>query len=169
MAPKTLATARTALNHVERVLNPDRLAKLTPATMSRMQTELRKPYTVTTEATKNGKRTTKKVTKPGMTDVTLACTLRHLRAALAWAVSMGMMPKAPELHPPRKAKGQTMMRGRPITAEEFDRMIAAAPKVRPADASTWASLPDRALVVGLAVGRILGLIVGSKTSRLSLT
>jgi integrase len=137
LARKTQATARSALNHVERVLNPDRLAKLTPTTMSRMQAELRKPYTVTTEATKKGKRTTKKVTKPGMTDVTLACTLRHLRAALAWAVSMGMMPKAPELHPPRKAKGQTMMRGRPITAEEFDRMLAAVPRVRPADASTW--------------------------------
>ncbi len=69
LATKTQQTARTALNHVERVLNPDRLAKLTPATMSKLQAELRKPYTVTREARENGKRkgkrTTKKVTKPG--------------------------------------------------------------------------------------------------------
>ena len=29
------------------------------------------------------------------------------------------------------------MRGRPITAEEFERMLAATPKVRPQDAATW--------------------------------
>jgi integrase len=110
-------------------LDPDKLAKLTTANMSRFQSELRKPR----EATKGGRRTI----KPGMTDVTLASVLRHLRPALSWAVSMGMLAKVPDLHPPRRAKGQTLMRGRPIAGEEFDRMIAAAPKVRPYDAAAW--------------------------------
>ena len=141
LATKTQQTARTALNHVERVLNPDRLAKLTPATMSKLQAELRKPYTVTREARENGKRkakqTTKKVTKPALADITIASVLRHLRPALTWAVSMGMLPKVPDMHPPKKVKGQTLMRGRPITAEEFDRMITATPKTRPQDAAAW--------------------------------
>jgi integrase len=116
LAETTQQTARGALNHVERVLNPDRLAKLTTTTMSRFQSQLR---------------------QEGMTDVTLASILRHLRPALSWAVSMGMLPKVPELHPPKRAKGQTLMRGRPITAEEFDRMLFAVPKVRPHDSAAW--------------------------------
>jgi integrase len=116
LAPKTQDTGRTALNHVERVLNPDRLAKLTTANMSRFQAELR---------------------QEGMGDVTLASVLRHLRPALNWAVSMGMLAKVPDLHPPKRTKGQTLMRGRPITAEEFDRMLAGVPKVRPRDSAVW--------------------------------
>ena len=137
LSPKTQQTARTALNHVERVLNPDRLAKLTATNMSRFQSELRKPYIVTREVMVKGQRVTKKKTKLGMTDVTLASVLRHLRPALSWAVSMGMLPKVPDLHPPKRPKGQALMRGRPIAGEEFDRMIAAVPKVRPHDAPAW--------------------------------
>ena len=129
LAPKSQQTARTALNHVERVLNPDKLAKLTTANMSRFQSELRKPREVM-----NGD---KRTIKPGMTDVTIASVLRHLRPALSWAVSMGMLPKVPDLHAPKRPKGQTLMRGWPIAGEEFDRMIAAAAKVRPYDAAAW--------------------------------
>ena len=41
---------------------------------------------------------------------------------------------------PRRARGRTLMRGRPITAEEFERMLAAAPAVRPQDADAWQHL-----------------------------
>jgi integrase len=116
LAIKTQQTARTALNHVERVLNPDRLVKLTTVSMSRFQSQLR---------------------QEGMTDVTLASVLRHLRPALSWAVSMGMLPKVPDLHPPKRPKGQALMRGRPIAGEEFDRMMAVVPKVRPQDSAVW--------------------------------
>ncbi len=116
LAESTQRTAVTALNHLERVINPDRLAKLTSAVMSQFQAKLREEK---------------------MRDTTLARNLRHLRAALSWAVSLGMLPNVPDMHPPRRIKGQTMMRGRPITAEEFDRMIAAVPKVRPHDAPAW--------------------------------
>ena len=50
---------------------------------------------------------------------------------------MGLLTKAPAIEMPKVVKGQTMMRGRPITAEEFDRMLAAVPKVRPHDAPAW--------------------------------
>ena len=108
LAPRTRQTAAQALDYLERIVNPDRLVKLTAATMSRLQAGLRKP---------------RDTTRPAMKDTTIARHLRHIRAALSWAVSMGMLPKVPEMHPPKLAKGQALMRGRPITAEEFDRML----------------------------------------------
>ena len=47
-SPKTLQTFRSAANHLERVLNPDRLAKLTPAILSRFQAKLREEGTAET-------------------------------------------------------------------------------------------------------------------------
>jgi integrase len=129
LAPRTQTTARDSLNCLERVINPDRLTKLTSAVMSRFQSELRKPR----EIIKSGE----KIVKPAMKDTTVARHLRHVRAALSWAVSMGMLPKVPDMHSPRRAKGQTMMRGRPITAEEFDRLLLTVPKIRPHDAPAW--------------------------------
>ena len=106
----------TALNQLERVMNPDRLCKMTTATISRFQAKLR---------------------EEGMKDTTMATHLRHIKAALSWGVSMGLLAKRPDFIMPKKSKGQSMMRGRPITGEEFDRMIEAAPKVRPQDAAAW--------------------------------
>ncbi len=116
LAPHSQRSARSSLNQLQRVLNPDRLQKLTATTMSRFQSKLREEK---------------------MGDTTIARHLRHIRAALAWAVSMGMLPKVPDMHGPRRPKGQTRMRGRPITAEEFDRLLLAVPKVRPHDAPAW--------------------------------
>ena len=116
LARGTQHVVRSSFNHLERVLNPDRLIKLTTATMSRFQAKLR---------------------EAGMRDTTLSHHLRHIRAALSWGVSMGMLAKVPNLHPQKRAKGQTMMRGRPITAEEFDRLVAVIPKVRPDDVAVW--------------------------------
>ena len=89
------------------------------------------------ERTVKGKRVARTVTKAALNDITIASVLRHLRPALTWAVSMGMLRSVPAMHPPKKSKGQTLMRGRPITAEEFDRMIAVVPKVRPDDSAAW--------------------------------
>jgi len=40
-----------------------------------------------------------------------------------------MMAKVPAIEMPKRAKGQKVMKGRPITGEEFDRLLAAIPKV----------------------------------------
>ncbi len=116
LADKTQDAASAAMNHMERVINPRKLASVTSALMSRFQSELR---------------------KGGMKDTTIAAHLAHLRAALSWAVSVGMLAKVPDMHKPKRAKGQRLMRGRPITGEEFDRMIRVVPKVRPHDPGTW--------------------------------
>ncbi len=75
--------------------------------------------------------------KTGMHETSIATHLRHLRAALGWAVSMRLLPKVPEIPMPKRAKGRSLMRGRPISTEEFERMLAAVPAVRPRDVETW--------------------------------
>lgn len=116
LADKTQESAATAMNHLERVINPKRLISLSSATLSRFQTVLR---------------------KEGMKDTTIAAYLAHIRPAFGWAVSMGMLREVPDMHPPKRAKGRKLMRGRPITTEEFKRMIQAAPKVRKHDPTPW--------------------------------
>lgn len=117
LAQGTQDAAASALNHLKRVLNPKRLSSLTSDVMSRLQAELR---------------------KEGMRETTLACHLRHIGAALGWAVSIGMLAKAPRIQRSKRLKGQKFMKGRPITAEEFDRMLDKIPATRPEDAAVWA-------------------------------
>ena len=116
LADKTAYSAGSALNHLERLISPRNLTVLTPTILSKLQAKMR---------------------QEGMRETTIATHLRHLRAALSWAVSMDLLPKVPDFHMPKRAKGLTLMRGRPITTEEFERMIAAVPKVRPDDAPVW--------------------------------
>ena len=42
---------------------------------------------------------------------------------------MGMLAKAPAIEMPKRAKGGKVMKGRPITGEEFDRMLGKVPDV----------------------------------------
>ena len=59
----------------------------------------------------------------------------HLKSMLKWAVDRRLLEAMPNIKPPR-VKGQ--MKGRPITDEEFDRMLAAVPKVVSVDqVATW--------------------------------
>ena len=142
LAERTQATAGIAMGHIERVLNPDKLAKLTATTMSRFQAELRKPRAIVRDG--------QKIVKPGMGDTTIAKNLRHIRAALSWGVSMGMLAKVPDMHSPKRQKGAKMMKGRAVSGEEFDRMIAATSKVRPNDAPAWERLLHGLWLSGLA-------------------
>jgi len=54
---------------------------------------------------------------------TVETYLRHLKAALNWAVSNGLLNAAPKINMPKRQRGQKLMKGRPITAEEFERML----------------------------------------------
>jgi integrase len=73
----------------------------------------------------------------GLSTATIASYLRRLRAALGWAATTWKGYRPPKIILPR-IPTSTRMKGRPITAEEFDRMIAAAPKiVGAANAKSW--------------------------------
>jgi len=136
LAEKTRWTATIAMRHLERVLDPDKLAKLTTANLSRFQSKLR---------------------AEGMTDTTIAKNLRHIRAALSWGKSMGMLATVPEMHSPKRQKGAKMMKGRAVSGEEFDRMIAAVPKVRPTDAPAWERLLHGLWLSGLRISEAVAL------------
>ena len=104
------------MNHLERIINPKRLANVTSATLSHLQAELR---------------------RSGMKDTSIAGHLGHLRPALRWAVSMGLLAKLPEIPSLKRVKRRSVMRGRPITTEEFERMLEAVHKVRKRDPKPW--------------------------------
>ena len=53
--------------------------------------------------------------------------LRNLKAALNWAKSQKMVAEVPEIKQSKKTKSSKQMKGRPITAEEFDRIIDKVP------------------------------------------
>jgi integrase len=82
---------------------------LTPEALSKFQAELR-----------DGKRS----------ESTIGSYLAHLRATLAWACDQGMILAVPKIRRPQRAKkaGRTSSKGRPITAEEFDRLLAKVPE-----------------------------------------
>lgn len=68
--------------------------------------------------------------KEGRPEATLSGYVRHLKKPLNWAVEVGLLrerPKMPKIK--RDAAKQKVMKGRPITTEEFERLLAAAPSV----------------------------------------
>jgi len=136
LADKTFLSATSALNHIERVLNPDRLSKLTAATMSQFQAKLR---------------------AEGMKDTTIACHLRAIKSALSWAASVGLIPKVPRIERPKRTKGERFMRGRPVTTEEYERMLQAVPKARPNDPEPWKRLLTGLWLSGLRLGEAVSL------------
>ena len=63
-------------------------------------------------------------------EATIAGHLAHLRAALAWACDQGLLATIPKIRKPKRARrsgGADPMKGRPITLEEFERMLGKVP------------------------------------------
>lgn len=77
-----------------------------------------------------------------LTESTIAGHLAHLKAALNWAKSQKLMPEIPafpRLKRAKMSKGAKVMRGRPITTEEFERMLGQAGEVvGPTVVDEWA-------------------------------
>ena len=109
LSPRTLEAFDAAANHLERVVDPKFLARIDANVLSRFQASL---------------------IGEGMKLTTLASHLRSIRAALGWAERRGLIFKAPRLEMPKPAKGERSMRGRPITLEEFERMLTKVGAVR---------------------------------------
>jgi integrase len=116
LAANTVNATATAFNHLERIVNPKHLGAINSTVLSQFHSRLR---------------------KEGMKPTTLATHLRHLRAAFSWAVSMEMLPAVPNFHMPARPRGQSLMRGRPVTLVEFQKMLANVTGVRPRDADSW--------------------------------
>ena len=108
LAARTQQSYETALNAFERTCSPRHVADVTTARVTALVTTLR------TE---------------GASEATIACYLRHLKAAMRWANCHGLLNVLPIFAMPKRAKGAKVMRGRPITSEEFERMLKVVPKV----------------------------------------
>jgi integrase len=116
LAENTDKKVQGVFNAVEKYLAPVRLRDVTADRLSYLQAKLR-------EAEKSNDTIKKR------SENTIKGHLAHLMSALRWAVKVGMLAKAPEVTMPKRAKGANVMKGRPISGEEFDRMLEAVAKV----------------------------------------
>ncbi len=124
-------------NSIERILNPRRLWDVTAERLSHYQRVLR---------------------DEGRSESTIGCHLAHLQSALRWAAQMGMLPKAPTIQKPRRARKTDLMKGRPITMEEFERMLDKVPAVVGTMASeSWRHYLRGLWLSGLRLGESLSL------------
>ena len=110
LAKRTAEKVATIFDRLEEEISPVRLWDLTEARLSAFAAALR---------------------SGGLKETTLAGYLAHLKAALGWAVRQKLMPARPafpKIHRAKKYAGRPM-KGRPITAEEFERMLEKTSEV----------------------------------------
>ncbi len=108
LAKRTSEKVGTIFNHVERIINPKRLANINSNAISKIIKQLR---------------------SEGLKEVTIKNSLGHLKAALNWAESVNLITKAPRFPKFKRARTEKAMKGRPITLEEFERMLDKVPDV----------------------------------------
>lgn len=108
LAERTAQKVATTFSQVAEILNPRLLADVTTERLSHFQTVLR---------------------DRGRAEDTIKGSLAHLKAALRWAGNMGLLNTVPKFVMPKRAKGAKAMKGRPITGEEFERMLSVLPLV----------------------------------------
>ncbi len=111
LAKQTGAKIKTVFNHLDAVLKPQRLHDMTEERISYFAASLR---------------------EGGASETTIKSYLAHLKAMLNWAVEQKLLrarPAFPKVHRKKKSSGQTPMKGRAPTDEEFDRMMKAVPTV----------------------------------------
>ena len=117
LARRTAETYESTLNVFEAKCSPQRLADVTTARVTGFASALRAELAA---------------------EATIAHHLRHLKASMRWAHRQGMLQTLPQFTMPKRMRGSKVMRGRPITGEEFDRMIGAvAAVVDNAAAESW--------------------------------
>ena len=87
--------------------------------------ELSKPAYVDEMTAAKMKQFRQKMEKAGMKATTIASYLKHVRASLGWAEESGYIDQAPRV----KTGSTGVMKGRPITCEEFERMLLATTKI----------------------------------------
>jgi integrase len=69
------------------------------------------------------KHTIREWEKEGLAPETIHSYVRHIRAALNWAKERELLRTVPKVSAPKRKKGSKRMKGRPITREEFERLV----------------------------------------------
>lgn len=109
MAKNTADKVGGVFNAVEELIEPHRLSQLTTGEISKFQRKLRE--------------------ERDLADQTVSGMLAHLKASLRWAGSVGILAEIPAINIPNCRRAGKVMRGRPITDNEFSRMLDAVPDV----------------------------------------
>jgi len=112
LADRTTEKVDSVFNVFERLAAPVNLAAITSDLLSQYQQRLR------------GK---------GRAETTIKGHLAHIAAALSWAVDQQFLNEIPRIKKPKRAKKAKVMKGRPITLEEFERMLANVAKIVTSD------------------------------------
>jgi len=108
-------------NVLEELLSPKRLQDISEQAISRYANELR---------------------KSGRAEATISAHMAHLKAALNWAADNRHIAKAPKVRMPRRARKGKLMKGRPVTGEELERMISKIESVLFGDADDEGENPN---------------------------
>ena len=89
---------------------------------------------------------------------TIRAYLAHLKKSLEWAKSQGWLKTVPKIDKPPRAKSGKAAKGRAVTVEEFERMLAKTPKIvgEPA-AESWRFFLRGLWLSGLRLGEALDL------------
>lgn len=118
LAKRTGEKIASVLDRFEREVNPARLCEVDERRLSAYVTRLRAGDA------------SKKVSP--LKESTIDGHLAHLKAALSWAKDQKLLtaiPAFPKIKRAKLSRGEKVMRGRPITTEEFERMLAVVPEV----------------------------------------
>jgi len=102
LADRTADKIASTFNLIEEIIGPDRLAQVNADRLARFQMVFR---------------------NRSRSENTLKGHLAHLLAALRWAKRIGLLVTIPEIDMPKRAKRSKQMKGRPITTEEFERLL----------------------------------------------
>jgi integrase len=102
LSRETQSKIETVLGSFEAIIGAHRLASVTSQHVSKWQATLRTD-------TKS--------------EHTIASYTAHLKAAFNWAKEQGLIARVPSIKKPKRASTSEAMKGRPISAEEFKRMI----------------------------------------------
>lgn len=84
--------------------------------------------------------------------------MAHLRSALRWATEVGLLRSVPKIQKPKRAKTAKLIKGRPITAEEFDRLLKKTRSIVGANhAKAWRRFLRGLWLPGLRLGEAMQL------------
>lgn len=133
---RSLDDISTVFNVIEKTMKPDRINRITPQWITRF-VNIR--------------------LEQGRSPSTVEGDLRQLKAALNWAKVQGFISTVPNFPKLKKARRAKQMKGRPITAEEFERMLAAVEKMPKRQHESIRYLLRGLWLSGLRIGEALSL------------
>lgn len=136
LKPESACKYASTFNAFESLCRPAKIADLTTTRVTTFAAELR---------------------SKGLAEPSVAKHLRHLKAIARWAHRQSLLVKVPEFEMPNRA-AVAKMKGRPITGEEFDRLLDSVPSVVGDDAAeSWQHLLRGLWWSGLRLGEALAL------------